>query len=783
MKQAKISDLFKTQERFLRSTHLARDFRDPSALSGYIVTPGIRQTFERLGSGLTPQSGQRAWRITGDYGSGKSSFALLLAHAFSGKDSDLPPQIRRSIDLSRVKATGTKFLPVLITGSREALSRAVLKGLAETLAEVRGKRSLGEIQSALSRSSQGPSDDEALALIRDANSEIIGKNLASGLLIIIDELGKFLEYSALHPERQDIFFLQQLAEASARSGRKPFFTIGLLHQGFHAYADQLSQSAQREWEKVAGRFEEILFDQPLEQIVHLIGAALNVSESAYPRGWASLSVRAMKATISNGWFGSAPPVSSLTAAAKTSYPIHPTAIPVLVRLFSRFGQNERSLFSFLLSGEPFALQDFAVSPATAGNLYRIHHLYDYAAATFGQRLSNQGYRNHWNHIDSLIRSFPSANDVELAVLKTVGLLNLVNVPSLSPTEEAIVLAVGDTTGIAETETRKAIQKLQKEKHVLYHRGKAGGYCLWSHTSVNLDAVYEEATRAIGTPRRAAALVKDKLNSRPIVARRHYIQTGNLRHFEVVYCSVLELEKISTSEVTKSDGRIIVPLCETTEERNLATLYAKEFRSRVDTLIGIPEPLAALSGLICEAERWAWVKKNTHELRDDRYSAEEVDRQLLLASQTLEKLVHHYVGLKQSSQSKGAMPIQWFYRGSIMEIGSASELLGRLSKLCDDLFTDAPQIQNELVNRRRLSGTASAARGRLLARMLTEAHKPYLGMDCARKPPEMSMYLSVLARTGLHRQRGGAWVTSTLCYEAQSSRIASVSRSRTREHSR
>ena len=55
----------------------------------------------------------------------------------------------------------------------------------------------------------------------------------------------------------------------------PVFTLGLLHQGFNAYADMLSQSAQKEWEKVAGRFEEILFDQPLDRCVvdrHPIGA-------------------------------------------------------------------------------------------------------------------------------------------------------------------------------------------------------------------------------------------------------------------------------------------------------------------------------------------------------------------------------------------------------------------------------------------------------------------------------------------------------------------------------
>jgi hypothetical protein len=82
MTEPRISSLFKTRKRFLRSAHLERDFRDPGALEGYVITPEIQRRLNRLGSGLSPKSGQRAWRITGDYGSGKSSFALLLAHAF-----------------------------------------------------------------------------------------------------------------------------------------------------------------------------------------------------------------------------------------------------------------------------------------------------------------------------------------------------------------------------------------------------------------------------------------------------------------------------------------------------------------------------------------------------------------------------------------------------------------------------------------------------------------------------------------------------------------------------
>jgi hypothetical protein len=381
------------------------------------------------------------------------------------------------------------------------------------------------------------------------------------LLIIIDELGKCLEFAALHPERQDVYFLQQRAELATSSGSEPIFTIGLLHQGFNAYAHQFSQSAQKEWEKVAGRFEELLFD---------------------------------------------------------------------------------------------------------------HNLYDYAASNFGHSLSVQSYRNHWNHIDSLVRSFPSENEVELAVLKTAGLLNLRNTPALTPTMEALTLAVADLGTQTEQDAKSALQRL-RSRNVLYSRGAASAYYLWSHTSLDLDAAYETAKRAVGSQHRVAARIKDRLQSRPIVARRHYIQTGNLRHFDVLYCGIAELEKVANDPAQNCDGRIVIPLCETLEEVSAATTLARSFTKRPDTLIGITQPLNALSGLLQEAERWTWIQKNTPELKDDRYAAEEVSRQVAHATQTFEKRVQHYAGLGHDFRP-GESGISWYHRGKDREITSGANLL-------------------------------------------------------------------------------------------------------------
>ncbi len=85
----------------------------------------------------------------------------------------------------------------------------------------------------------------------------------------------------------------------------------------------------------------------------------------------------------------------------------------------------------------------------------------------------------------------------------------------------------------------------------------------------------------------------------------------------------------------------------------------------------------------------------------------------------------------------------------MPISNGRDLLSYLSVVCDEVYSKAPKIQNELVNRRTLSSAAAAARMRLIEGVFTSSSKPYLGMDPAKKPPEMSIYLSVLQKGGLH----------------------------------
>jgi hypothetical protein len=753
--ETRISSLLRTKSRFLRSAHLERDFRDPDVFSGYVVTDFTSSCLDRIAKGLKPQSAQRAWRLTGDYGSGKSSFALLFSHWFAGHDSTFPRELRTRLSSEKRARIQRALVPVLVTCSRESLAKSILSALRTTLLEL-GKSSktsklVLEIETRLT---QDTNDAAVIDLILQTNSVTISSSKGKGLLLVIDELGKFLEFAAINPQKEDVFLLQRLAEIACRSGSRPLFVVCLLHQGFSDYADHLNQSEQREWEKVAGRFEQIIFNQPMEEIAQLVASALNVRTDLIPPPTASGLKNAMRQSLALGWFGKAAS-QRLVQLGPQLYPLHPTVLPVLVRLFRRFGQNERSLFSFLLSNEAFGLQSFAQQTVEEGEPYCLHDLYDYIRTSFGHKLAGQSYRSHWNLIDSVIESFATDDELLIKVLKTVGILNLLNDTDLIASESTLVCAVAGHDPSRQKQVKAAIDTLRKHRRVLYDRGRARGFCLWPHTSVDLEKAYEDACRAVHTPRKVAELIGDYLETRPIVARRHYIETGNLRHYAIRYCSVKELLELLAEEFTGADGVIIVPLCETLTEHSEALAFTRlrALKQRGNWLVAVPQALRNLGSLAQEVQRWQWIFRNTAELNADKYAREEASRQQESARLQLEKGVHSRLGIKQFGIQTTLM---WFRQGRQLKIKDGRDLLSQLSKIFDEVYPLAPYINNELINRRDLSSAAAGARMRLIEGMFAHSTAPLLGMNPKKAPPEMSMYLSVLQETGLHRQKGTSW---------------------------
>ena len=766
-----ISDFFRVPTRFLRSVQLERDFHDVAALEHYVVTPHMAEAFRRIADGLRASSGRRAWRITGDYGVGKSSFALVLAHLFQDRSPFAVSRITNAIGWPNDDFDPPALIPLLVTGSREGIVPALARGIAESLR--RRKPAGGRIPKALAQlidqAGQVEAEGDVAGLERLLDTVRTHAD-GSGVLLIIDELGKLLEHASRRHEHEDVYVLQRLAEMATRSGDRPFILLGMLHQGFHAYVERLPSAVRHEWDKVAGRFDEIVFDQPLAHTAALVAGALNVDPRRLPKTVHDAARDAASATAETGWVGGNVAAAAALDAARL-YPLHPMILPVAVRFFARFGQHERSLFGFLLSSEPFAVQVFAVRRVAPDAWYGLAEFYDYVRAVFGHRLAGASYRNHWLRIVTTIDAAADLGLIEERILKVVAILNLLDAEDLLATDRAIAAALTPAT----RRDIDAATQVLVDRGLLFRRGRVNAYRLWPSSSLSLESAFETALRAVGPIEHVASALKPFLDQQPVLARRHYVEHGTLRYFEVRYADIGELAKAIQKE-TEADGLMVVALADTDAEREKALLAAKAppFDERPDVLVSVVKevnvrlarpderrrwdatmaeqhplgfrgPLVGLAPDLQDVMCWQWVEDNTPELSHDSYASAEVARQLAFTRRALSSRLGNIAGLRSGT----ATDVRWLRAGQPEQVPPRGGLSALISGICDRLYPDAPQVTNELLNRNTLSSAAAAARMRLIEGLFQASNHPFLGIDPRKSPPEKSMYLSVIAKGGVH----------------------------------
>src|SRR4051794_8913358 len=215
-----LSDLITVGHRNVRSVNLDEDFGRDDVLTGYSPGAHVVDAVRRIASGLQDGSRTRAWSVTGPYGAGKSSFALFLT-ALVRPDRDplqskaskllreVDPQLAATLvrERKRLEIGKRGMIPALAVATREptvgALLRALQRG-AEAYWSGPGRKP--SVLHALSEAvADEAADSGALTGFIDELCD------AAPVLIVVDELGKTLEYAADGSGEGDLYVLQQLA--------------------------------------------------------------------------------------------------------------------------------------------------------------------------------------------------------------------------------------------------------------------------------------------------------------------------------------------------------------------------------------------------------------------------------------------------------------------------------------------------------------------------------------------------------------------------------------------
>lgn len=731
-----LSELVRVNSRFHRSIHLPSDWSNSSAVESYVVTPEAREFARELAQSLGDEYGSRAWTLVGPYGCGKSAFCVMVADLLC-REVPIHPvarELRRSVQI------GKPLKPILLTGHRGPLNEALVDGL-------RSSRLLENDNSSLIHSS-----DDVWRLYEQGIEAAISQGYG-GVLLIIDEFGKFLEYASLHPEHEDLFVLQLLAEGAARYPGQ-FLMLLVLHSSFANYLPLTATRALRdEWQKIQGRFTEHAFHLPTSHFMHLVSLAI---EAEWPPELAQAYEDLVDASLQVGEVRKTVESLGVEELIYRTVPFEPLAAILLWPVFrGKLAQNERSLFAFLASSEHVSFSDFLRTTEWSGGtppLYRVSNLYDYVTHVLGHSIALGIDSKRWAEIrDALDRLPADAPPLASDVLKTIGLLSLYGSSvGLRASFPILQAAIG-----ADAATLEDVLNYLQSRSLVLWRQYNQTYRIWEGSDLDLEAEFREALPRINQD--LPTLLRKSVDLQPIVARSHYVKTGTLRYFEVEVVegdtSTLR-EKLSIEPSQGPNGRIIFVLCADNTARERMLSAAKELtkgrtgRGQLD-IVALPKPIAGLEETLRHYHAWQWVKVNTPALAGDSVARQEVDARIAYFRNRLGELAGQVLGLR--GYRFEPLLSYWVQNGEVREPRTSREFYAWLSQLCDKVFHKSPPLHNELLNRDELSSAAVAARRNLLEAMITRTTLPNLGLGGGSA--ETTMYHALLAAGGFHRLEG------------------------------
>lgn len=721
-----------------RSINLERDRNNLNIINEYQLTGKTLEIFNRFTQALLGEK-VSAWSLTGPYGMGKSSYCNFLL-SITGSNNDTRTQTARmalkSVDpaLYNKFNSGLKqgygangFFRIYVTAAYESVNHSLARGLQEALEGARENAGLKGLKKKLFNLRQ------KRAILSQDLIDLFKKVMnirQQPLIIILDEFGKNLDYLSHHPNRGDIFILQQLAETES------VFLWVVLHQAFDEYAAGLSSTQRNEWSKVQGRFEDVSFVESNAQMLYLMRKSLKKQlppqQQRKIQKWAQQALDSKLPTVYKNLFDSESIVNI--------YPFHPLTALILIELCKKFAQNDRTLLAFICSGDPLALpallkemtwpeEDEYPIPSVG-----LDHLYDYFIGITYSTNNSRPESQRWLEIDSIIQRANNVSSLEVSILKSIGVLNLLsNSLGIKPNSENIANIINYSKDIGHTEVLEAINALVVKGHLIY-REYAGEYRLWEGSDFDVaEAISEQKGKMAISP--LGTLLQDYFPLSPLIASRHAFTSGTVRRFERRW---LSQEQINGDLTPRKgfDGLIVYAFGSETElekppekcsdQRPLIVAYLPHQSTLQELALGAAATRAVFDGSL--------------ELSHDGVARKEVKYRIKNAEQYLREYI-------QRVFSPGAEELQWYSNGNRINIRRNRDLSSQISDLCDQAYEKCPNIGNEMVSYEKLSGAVTRARRELIEGMTLKSGERQLGLT--GYGPEVAIYRSLLASTGLH----------------------------------
>ena len=664
----------------------------------YIITENSKLVAGNIVNSFN--SGHHSFSIIGTYGTGKSSFILALEEDLAnGTNKLINKEVLGSVN-------GFEFLNIV--GDYAPLGRLI-------------------------SSKFGISDKNPITILNTYYQSICKQN--KFLVIVIDEFGKILEYAAENNPEKELYFLQKLSEFVNVPSRR-IILLTTLHQNFGSYSSKLTELQRNEWHKVKGRFKEIVFVEPVEQLLSLTANRLSTH--------GPLSEKEKQSLKHLYYLGVRCMIVSRNLDYKTAellYPLDPISAVCMALAIQKYGQNERSLFSFLSAKGRGTINDFKTTPSTTYNVAKVYDYltYNFYSAIAETNTDSMGWRSLSVAIERIEGSNLDVNIIKecLKLIKTIGLINMF-FNGIVLDDDFLKMYGEYALGLSNTQ--ELIKTLISHQIVRYARYKSQ-YILFEGTNIDLEDELYKAASIVPIPTLSVEEIGSYISQKATIASASYYRTGTPRYFEYRISN----DSAIIEPIGDIDGiiHLVFPLSDIESEIIATSSSANAGAS----IYGYFKNTDDIVKHLYEIKKLQYVIENV--AFDDRVAKSELETQMKFESQKLNDVLN-------SSLTSGSDKIVWYYKGKQQHVKSLRDFNKLLSRVCEDIYNKTPIIRNELFNRQKLSSAISLARVNLLDAMLKHSDKVNFGIDSF--PPEKTIYFTLFRDSGIHRQdEFGNWV--------------------------
>lgn len=664
--------------------------------SQYIVTPNAKRAVANIVDDY--HSGIHSFTIIGSYGTGKSSFLLAL-------ESDL------------MKLGKKQYLikPEILSECGQFEIIKIVGDYVDLPTLLRRKLKL---------------DDSVNNIIDDLIDYYDTCQRQNKVLIfVIDEFGKILEHASKNNPEKELYFLQQFAEFVNSSSRK-ILLISTLHQNFGAYSKGLTERQVNEWNKVKGRFKEITFVEPVEQLLFLASQQIQTDQHQTPQEHIQdLFLLAQETRYTSD--------SLSLEVARQLYPLDPFSAYTITAAIQRYGQNERSLFSFLASKSENSISRFTASSNLTYNLCKV---FDYISYNFYSYLKDANSDSmSWSAIQvgiERVQGHKWKNDKEvleaISIIKAIGLLNLFCNAGFKLSTNQLAKYASFALDIKDGDS--IIKKLITKKIIRYAEYNER-LTLFEGTDVDIEAEIRDARMIVPRPSNFVDELTIYFNKRITPVKAHFYQKGTPRYFDYKI-SGEPLEIVPNGD---TDG--YVEIIFSTQRNALESIKQLSAKSDYALVFAYFSNTSTIVEHLYNINLYKYVREKI--VNDSDYVAiKEIDK--LRAHE--ETMLNNTISNSLFSYNEDVI---WIYKGEVVKVSSHRDFNKLLSTVCNQVYSQTPIMNNELFNKHKLSGSINGAKSKYFLALLEKHDFVDFGFEEGKFPPEKTIYYSLLKNTGLH----------------------------------